>query len=160
MTMPFKSHYIAWLLLAGSFISFVLGLSLPLFSSKTHFIGLVMGYDEVTLFGSVWFLKNHGEWFLALIIFGFTFLLPLLKYAALFDQLGFAKLPISWQQLLAKVDKWSMLDVFIVAQIIVIFKFSSRYVSINTEMGLYFLALSIVLRIILVQFFTKPAANI
>lgn len=148
-----KSAYkLEWLLFTGSIVCFLSGLYWPLFSSKTQVVGLVMGYDEVTLFSSIDFMYQRGEWFLALIIFLFTFCLPIIKYVDLFFKLSAPHfLSKRLQQFLAMLDKWSMLDVFIVAQIIVVFKFSSHFVLINTGLATYALAASIVLRMILAQ---------
>lgn len=142
--------------LCASVLFFINGVFLPLFSTTTEFIGLVMGHNKVNLFSSIEFMWGRADYFLAVLIALFTFVLPVVKYLSLFSQYFSLTLwPKPVSKVLDALDKWSMLDVFIVAQIIVVFKFSTKFVEIDLESGTVCLAISIFLRMIAGQLIRK-----
>lgn len=149
-------HGVALLALCLSVLFFLNGIFLPLFSTTTEFIGLVMGHNKVNLFSSIEFMWGRADYFLAVLIALFTFVLPVVKYLGLFSQYFSLTLwPKPVSKALDALDKWSMLDVFIVAQIIVVFKFSTKFVEIDLESGTVCLAVSIFLRMIAGQLIRK-----
>lgn len=143
------SHGVALALLCFSALFFLNGIFLPLFSTTTEFIGLVMGHNKVNLFSSIEFMWGRADYFLAVLIALFTFVLPVIKYFDLFSKYFAISLwPKRVSGVLEALDKWSMLDVFIVAQVIVVFKFSTKFVEVNLESGTVYLAVSIFLRML------------
>lgn len=140
-------HGVALAALCLSVLFFINGVFLPLFSTTTEFIGLVMGHTKVNLFSSIEFMWGRSDYFLAVLIAVFTFVLPVVKYLDLFTKyFSLTVWPKAVSKVLDALDKWSMLDVFIVAQIIVVFKFSTKFVEIDLESGTVCLAVSIFLR--------------
>lgn len=149
-------HGVALAALCLSVLFFINGILLPLFSTTTEFIGLVMGHTKVNLFSSIEFMWGRADYFLAILIALFTFVLPVIKYLDLFAKyLSLNLWPKAVSKILDALDKWSMLDVFIVAQIIVVFKFSTKFVEIDLESGTICLTVSIFLRMIAGQFIRK-----
>lgn len=142
-------HGVVLSALCSSVLFFINGVFLPLFSTTTEFIGLVMGHHKVNLFSSIEFMWDRSDYFLAILIALFTFVLPVIKYVDLFSKyLSLQIWPKAFSGVLEMLDKWSMLDVFIVAQIIVVFKFSTKFVEVDLESGTVCLAVSIFLRML------------
>jgi len=84
---------------------------------------------------------------MALLIGITTVLFPVLKYAVLFNgTLHLIPVRDSVQKVFSQLDKWSMIEVFILALIIMGIKSNSGFVSITMESGAYFLAVSVISR--------------
>ena len=93
-------------------------------------------------------LMQEGRWFLFLIIAGFSVLLPLLKLYVLYRLLGRhcrnsqqLRRYLHWMHL---YGKWSMLDVFIVAVLVVAVKLGA-IAQVDMRYGLYAFAASVLL---------------
>lgn len=135
-----------WFILAvtltsGSF--YILGLTRHLFISEQFFIV----EKEVTLLSSIRLLFDNDENFLGTIIFIFTIVFPIFKYILLF-----LSLLIKEQQQINRlnkwmsiISKWSMLDVYIVALLLLNMKFDSRIVNMELKEGVIWFSLSIIL---------------
>ncbi|MEA3413882.1 MAG: paraquat-inducible protein A [Pseudomonadota bacterium] len=89
-----------------------------------------------------------GQWFLFLIIGGFSVVLPILKLVLLFRILGLDHLEreklghyLHWMHL---YGKWSMLDVFVVAILVVAVKLGA-IADVQMRYGLYAFAASVLL---------------
>lgn len=140
---------LGFLLLASAGL-LLLGWVLPVMTIKTLFIF----DDQVSILGACFRLLEEGEVLLFLIIMVFTIIFPAAKLALAFDtwlrlhrpgaKLGQA---IGWIETLGK---WSMLDVFVVALVVVVIKLS--YVSdVTVHLGLYVFALAVVLSMVSVK---------
>ena len=84
----------------------------------------------------------------------FTFILPILKYIELLLRLATGREFLKLQS----VDKWNMIDVFLVAMLLLNFKMNSRFIVMRLEMGTNFIALAVLTRlvtILLVEGFGK-----
>lgn len=93
-------------------------------------------------------LLKEGKIFLFIVITGFSIMLPLLKIAVLFTLLsikeaGAGKLEryLHWMHV---YGKWSMLDVFVVAVLVVAVKLGA-IATVEMRYGLYFFAAAVVL---------------
>jgi paraquat-inducible protein A len=122
---------------------YVLGLTKPLFISEQFFFV----EKEVTLLSSIRLLLENDERFLGTIIFLFTILFPLFKYVLLFLSLLIKeKTQISrLSRWMSAISKWSMLDVYIVALLLLNMKFDSRIVNMELKEGVIWFSLSIIL---------------
>lgn len=137
---------LAFLLLFSSVICYGMGLYFPLVRTQTRVLGFTLRTETVKLSDSIALFWNNNEFTLAIIIFAFTILLPVVKYLEL--SMRFI-LPGPWERnfsWLRAIDKWSMLDVFIVALLLLNFKLNSVIIIMQLMQGTTWLALSIVLR--------------
>lgn len=149
-----KRNVVATVFLVISVVCYVLGLIYPLMSTKYQVLGVQLKHQEVTLFDSVRMFWDSSEYLVASIILVFTFILPILKYIELALRLGTGRQFLKLQS----VDKWNMIDVFLVAMLLLNFKMNSRFIVMQLEMGTNFIALAVLTRlatILLVDGFGK-----
>ena len=132
------------LLWAVSVAFYVLGLVYPLMSTKYQVLGFQLKHQEVTLFDSVRMFWESREFLIASIILVFTFILPILKYI----ELGLQQVTGRRFMKLRSVDKWNMIDVFLVAMLLLNFKMNSRFIVMRLEMGTNFIALAVLTRLV------------
>jgi uncharacterized paraquat-inducible protein A len=130
---------------------FVLGLCFPLLSTKQQILGIVLDYKEMNLFDSIVLFVQDKEFLLAAIILIFTFLFPVFKYIDLIIRVLKRKTPKS----LPHLDKWNMLDVFLVALLLLNFKMNSNIIVMQLKIGTTFIALSVIFRILTIQLITN-----
>ncbi len=144
-----QSKLIIFSLFLVSVIFFILGLIYPILATKQQVLGIVLKYQEVRLFDSVKLFYENNDYLLAVIIFLFTILLPILKFMELFNRI-FTTFRISKKTscFLHLLDKWSMLDVFLVALLLLNFKMDSNIIVMKLKLGTTFIALSVVTRIL------------
>ena len=123
---------------------FILGLIHPIMGTKLF---LRIAREDVYLLGSVQTFFDQGEWFLGSIILVFTFILPIGKYIFLGLRLLGVVLPqqkaVSYGMEI--INKWAMLDVFVVAVFILNLKFDSLIIVTSLKAGTTYFALSILL---------------
>jgi len=93
-------------------------------------------------------LLNEGQIFLFLLISGFSIIIPILKLFVLFRLLSINRINSSrldkylhWMHL---YGKWSMLDVFVVAVLVVTVKLGA-VANVEMHYGLYFFSASVLL---------------
>ena len=149
-----KRNVMATVFLVISVVCYVLGLIYPLMSTKYQVLGVQLKHQEVTLFDSVRMFWDSSEYLVASIILVFTFILPILKYIELALRLGTGRQFLKLQS----VDKWNMIDVFLVAMLLLNFKMNSRFIVMQLELGTNFIALAVLTRlatILLVDGFGK-----
>ena len=131
-------------ILAASIAFYVLGLIYPLMSTKYQVWGIPLKHQEVTLFDSVRMFWDSSEYLIASIILVFTFILPILKYIELALRVGTGRQFLKLQS----VDKWNMIDVFLVALLLLNFKMNSRFIVMRLEWGTNFIALAVITRLV------------
>ena len=131
-------------ILAVSVAFYVLGLCYPLMSTKYQVLGFQIRSQEVTLFDSVRMFWQDGDYLISSIILVFTFILPILKYLELGLQLATGRPFLR----LRSVDKWNMIDVFLVAMLLLNFKMNSKFIVMRLEMGTNFIALAVLTRLV------------
>ena len=118
-------------------------------STKQQVFGIALNFEKVWLFSSIKYFFKENEYLLATIILVFTFLLPIIKYFELLNRFfGWVSFGEKTKHYLSLSDKWSMLDVFIVALLIMNFKMDSSIIVMKIRIGTTFLAASIILRMI------------
>lgn len=145
----FEANIRVWdipLLLALSSALLVIGLYVPIVTFKEMFFWKHT-FSVLTGVQSLWLGK---EFALAVIIFVFSVIFPVIKLLALFGVWFWHITENKRQNLIHFVSlmgKWSMLDVFVVAMSIVITKFSYA-LNARPEAGIYIFATSIALSII------------
>lgn len=107
--------------------------------------------NTFSVFSGVVQLFNEGQIFLFIVISGFSILLPILKIIVLFILLsiktanaGRLDKYLYWMHL---YGKWSMLDVFVVAVMVVTVKLNA-VASVEMRYGLYAFALAVILTMI------------
>lgn len=107
------------LVLLGSLAALIVGLFLPAITIRSMFLA-----KDFSLLESVWAFLEEGDWFLFVITFLFSVVFPVVKILtglALWFVLdateAYARPVIGW---LSALSKWSMLDVFIIALIVLV----------------------------------------
>lgn len=140
---PRAARQLRWLLAATTAL-LAAGLVAPIITLQKF----VIVETTFSVLSGVLQLAREGQWFLFLIIGGFSVLLPILKIAVLYRLLsrrrpGAASVHryLHWMHL---YGKWSMLDVFIVAVLVVSVKLGA-IASVEMRYGLYAFAGSVLL---------------
>lgn len=140
------------LILFASIIFFVLGLIFPIIATKQQMFGVVLTYKEVRLVDSIRMFYHENDFLLAGIILSFTILFPIVKFLELINRsMKWISISEKTGKILHALDKWSMLDVFLVALLLLNFKIDSSVVVMKLKMGTTFIALSVVLRMLYCQ---------
>ena len=157
----FTARWIRLFILTLSVTFFILGLSFPILSTKSKILGVGLDYREIRLFDSVELFYSEREYILAFIILFFTFIFPGLKFLDLINRelniFNYSNLII--KKVLKYLDKWSMLDVFVVALLVLNFKMDSTIIVMKIKIGTTFLALSILLRLVATSVFLNNSKN-
>ena len=136
-------HYIIPTLLIVAFVLFGTGIFFPFFHVKK----LWLFNDAVSVVGGIITLFQEGEYFLFAVLSLFTLVFPCAKLGLL---------AITWlerekdltrlrelHRWVATLGKWSMLDVFVVAILIVAMK-SATVAEIHIGFGLYLFTFSVI----------------
>ena len=107
------------LILVATLGALIAGLLLPAITVRSLFIS-----QEFSLVESVLAFLDQGDWFLFIITFLFSVVFPVVKLIAgialwffLDATSGYARPVLGW---LATFSKWSMLDVFIIALVVLV----------------------------------------
>jgi uncharacterized paraquat-inducible protein A len=114
-------------------------------ATKYSLVGISFNSNEVNLLDSVKIFYESGDFLIAGIIFVFTVLFPVLKYI----ELSMGMFSDKSMKFSADLDKWNMLDVFIVAMLLLNFKMNSSFIVMELRIGTTYLAISVILRILL-----------
>ncbi len=131
----------------GSIALFVLGLMNPILENS---VLLGLQRNDIYLIGSVEYFYEEREYFVGALILVFTFIFPIFKYIFL----GFKVLNIrlTFEKAIAGVveliNKWAMLDVFVVALIIINMKFNSLFITSSIKSGTTYFAASVLVMMI------------
>lgn len=132
------------MMLVGAFLLFGAGVAVPFFSVTKMWVFR----DAVSVLSGLVDLAKANEWFLFIIIFLFTLVFPLVKLGVLAtvwwhrsDDVERADRLLRWA---SSLSKWSMLDVFVVAILIVTIK-SASVAAISVGVGVYLFTASVLL---------------
>jgi paraquat-inducible protein A len=132
------------LMLLSAFILFVVGIFVPILTFKKLFIFS----NRVSIVTGLFQLLTEGHPILFGIIFVFSIILPVLKMAVLFrvwngrfHEWRKQERLLHW---IGQYGKWSMLDVFVAALLIVTVRLGA-IADVNIHFGLYAFAASVVL---------------
>lgn len=110
-----------WAFLIAAMILYIPANMLPMMKTSSLF-----GSQSDTIMSGVVYFWTSGSWYLALIIFFASIVVPMLKMIALAVLLVSVQLRSSWQRgqrarlyrLVETVGRWSMLDIYVVAVIV------------------------------------------
>lgn len=143
-----KQGIIINLLLLTSLASLMIGITAPLLTlEKLYFFE-----NTVSLFSTVQELFHQKEWFLFIVIALFSLCIPIIKITGLVLILNaeYAKGSVFDKALhiIETIGKWSMLDVFVVALLLVSVKLGVL-AKVEVHYGLYAFASSVLLTIAL-----------
>jgi len=131
-------------MLAASLCCFVAGIFLP-FTAITK---LWLFNNQISVFHGLIVLWNAGELFLFLILFIFTICFPFVKINTLLALWLHPRLTTdqarSGYKFVSQLGKWSMLDVFVVAILVLTVK-STGVASIKVGIGFFLFFLSVML---------------
>jgi paraquat-inducible protein A len=91
----------------------------------------LFGSQSDTIMSGIAYFWNSGSWYLALIIFFASILVPMLKMIGLLVLLVSVQLRLRWQQdqrtrlyrLIDVIGRWSILDIYVVAIIVTLVRF-------------------------------------
>jgi paraquat-inducible protein A len=111
----------AWALLIAAMILYIPANLLPMMYTSSLF-----GSEADTIMSGVIYFWTSGSWYLALIIFFASILVPLLKMVVLVYLLVSVQMRSRWKlaqrarlyRMVEVVGRWSMLDVYVVAMIV------------------------------------------
>lgn len=111
----------SWALLVAAVILYIPANVLPMMKTSSLF-----GSQSDTILSGVVYFWTSGSWYLALIIFFASIMVPLLKMIALALLLASVQLRSRWQpeqrarlyRLVEFIGRWSMLDIYVVAVIV------------------------------------------
>jgi len=144
-------------LLISTVLLFI-GLSLPLLQTQQQFFWKKWE-NSYSVWAGVKALSHQGDYFLAGVLFFFSIVFPLAKLISL-AVIWFVKLRedqratlLHWLGLLGK---WSMLDVFVVAILIVLVKLGPM-ARVEPRIGVYFFAAAIVASMLTTMYVTRLA---
>ena len=142
-----NTRWIAIMLLAASGLFFVLGLNYPLLQTGYGIGPITIKSDYVYLFTSFQYFFAQGEIFIGFLLLFFTIIFPILKYFFLAITLAGRRLPRhhTVNTVLEIINKWAMLDVFVVAVLILNMKFDSAIILSKLQVGTSLFAISIIL---------------
>src|SRR5579862_4378006 len=140
----FRSGIVIVLMLVLAMALFITGIFLP-FTSVTK---LWLFQNQISVYHGLIILWQAGELFLFLILFVFTVIFPFVKITAmlvlwLFPRVG-AEHARTMFHFVSNMGKWSMLDVFVVAILVLTIK-SGGLASIRVEDGFFLFFISVML---------------
>lgn len=141
------SNLIALIFLVISIVCYVIGVIEPLMVTKYQILNIRLRSDEVTLFDSVVLFWKGKEYFISLVILVFTFILPVSKYIELGVRIFSGREFKTWQS----VDKWNMIDVFLVALLLLNFKMNSNFIVMSLGLGTQFIAIAVLTRLVTIM---------
>jgi paraquat-inducible protein A len=134
------------LLILTSFVLLLIALSMPLMSVEK----MVLWKNDYSVIAGIHGLWEQGQYALAVILFFFSVVFPLFKLAML-GFIWFIRLAERKRQTvlhwLGILGKWSMLDVFVVAILIVLVKLGPL-AKVQPQRGVYWFAAAIFLSMV------------
>lgn len=149
-----KTAKIIQLLLVMTLLLFVAGVSLPILTITK----LLVVSNEVSILTGLLQLFEEQQYLIFIVIFLFSLVLPLLKLYYLF--LLSAKKIVENQtyskylHLMHRYGRWSMLDVFVIAILIMTVKLGAL-ASVEIESGMYFFTAAVLLLMMITSVMVK-----
>lgn len=143
---------IAFIILMLSIVAYCVGITTPIVTIEKH-VFLSHNVQQYTVTSSIETLNREGERGLAAIIALFTIVFPIAKYLVLF--VGILTGPKAGGghaiRFVEKIGKWSMLDVFVVALLVVMLKVNSFFGSgsARSEPAIFVYAFSVISAMVL-----------
>jgi len=130
----------------GALVALINGLVTPIMlmivHKKVEYLGdVILSFESKGILGSITKLYHDGNLTVAIVIFLFSVLVPLLKTASILFVSVYEYSPFAARivRFFRHLGKWSMLDVFVVALLLVYLTSSHSEISrAEAEIGLYF----------------------
>jgi paraquat-inducible protein A len=142
-----KSNY--YFLFIISILGFIGGLHYPLFAASGEIFGFEISKEQITFFDSIKILEEENFKELAILLYAFVIVLPGIKFfTILLNIFGIQVFGYSFNSFLLSLQKYAMVDVFVIALIAIASK-SNPMFSIQLELGTYALIASVLSGIIL-----------
>ncbi len=139
------------LMLLVALASFLVGIYLPVFTLTK----LLVFNNTVSILSGLWQLVAEREYLIFTLIFGFSILLPIAKISILTVAWNSHRMRHQRKLLwLEKIGRWSMLDVFVVALLIVSVKLGVL-ARVEIHSGLYYFSASVLLMMIITTIVIK-----
>ena len=156
MKPSFTKIWLSLLTLLAAFL-LAIGLVAPIITFKKF----IFIQNTFSILSGTWNLLLEGQLFLSAIIALFSILFPIFKLGLL-TKLIFSTSPISTHtnktlELIHRFGKWSMLDVFVVAILVVVVKLGA-IADVEKHIGLYAYAASAILIMLLTNMVIKNVA--
>jgi uncharacterized paraquat-inducible protein A len=144
------------ILAISSLISLVFGLINPILmvtihKNIDHLGDVILSFESKGLLGSIYKLFNNNEYAVALVILLFSVIIPFLKIVILIFTIIFKEYKSSSTLInfFKHLGKWSMLDVFVVAILLVYLTSNNAEIShAQIQIGLYFFLTYVILSMI------------
>ena len=139
--------WVAVILLLASLMFFAIGFMYPLLETGYGIGPFTLKKDYIYISTSFRYFFDQGEVFVGLLLLFFTIIFPVIKYIFLFLTLLGRKIPRHqfFSTALEIINKWAMLDVFVVAVLILNMKFDSTIIVSRLQSGTSLFAISVVL---------------
>jgi len=142
------------LLLVITLLLFIAGVSLPILTITK----LLVVSNEVSIVTGLLQLFEEQQYFIFVVIFLFSIVLPLLKLYYLFllsakkavDNQAYSK----YLHLMHRYGRWSMLDVFVIAILIMTVKLGAL-ASVEIELGMFYFTTAVILLMIITSVMVK-----
>lgn len=131
---------------------FALGVYFPLFSTKTQVLDTDWSYEVVSLIDTIVIFFIGKEYIFATVILAITIIIPAIEYIELILRIIFKK---ERSKTMQHLDKWSMLDVLLVALILINFRISPNFITMEVRIGATFIALAVIFRVLTIGFNIK-----
>ena len=136
------------LLLVVTLLLFVAGIFLPILTITK----LLVVSNEVSILTGLYQLIEEQQYFIFVVIFSFSIVLPILKLYYLFllsatkavEDQAYSK----YLHLMHRYGRWSMLDVFVIAILIMTVKLGAL-ASVQIEPGMYYFTAAVILLMII-----------
>jgi paraquat-inducible protein A len=137
----------AVILLITSAVFFGMGFLFPLLQTGYGIGPITLRTDYIYLGTSFRYFFDHGEIFIGLLLLFFTIIFPSLKYIFLLMTLLGHQFPRHHyiSTVLEIINKWAMLDVFVVAVLILNMKFDTTIIVSKLQSGTTLFAVSVLL---------------
>ena len=142
-----RRRLILAVLVALGLLTLIPGITLPMMTVKK----LVLMKNTFTVLSGIGALLADKTFGLGLLLLGFSVIFPLGKYAVMAAYLYYyPPIPAAlarWQTWLGKLAKFSMLDVFVVAQMLMILKLG-WLVEVQIHSGIYWFSAAVILSLV------------
>lgn len=150
MKANYDKRLIAVTILAVSALFFIMGFMFPILHTGFGIGPFTIKSDSVYIHTSFSYFFDNGEVFIGFLLLFFTIIFPCLKYIFLLLTILGKKFPRhgTVATVLEIINKWSMLDVFVVAVLLLNLKFDTRIIASRLGSGTTLFAISVLLLMI------------
>lgn len=149
-----KTAKLVQLIIVVTLALFIIGISLPILTITK----MLIVSNEVSIVTGLFELIEEEQYFIFAVIFLFSIVLPLLKiyylYLLSFKHSAENKTYEKHLHLMHRYGRWSMLDIFVIAILIMTVKLGA-IASVEVEEGMYYFTAAVVLLMIITSVVVK-----